>query len=79
MRSIQACGTVGEMGLYRATPRSATVQAETDSVVLRMTRSTLLEIEVQAPELALALHRMFVRLLASRLAHANAQTTALAL
>ena len=79
VRSIQAGGTVGEMGLYRATPRSATVQAETNSVVLRMTRGKLQEIEAQAPELALALHRMFVRLLASRLAHANAQTTALAL
>jgi SulP family sulfate permease len=78
VRAIQAGGTVGEMGLYRQTVRSATVRAEVPSVVLGVTREALHDIERRAPELAIALHRLFVRLLASRLDHANAQTAALA-
>lgn len=77
LRSIQSGGTVGEMGVYRARQRSATVQAEEPTEVLCMTRSTLQEIEARAPELAILLHRLFVRLLASRLEHANAQAKAL--
>jgi len=77
VRSIQAGGTVGEMGVYRDRQRSATVHAEEPTEVWCMTRATLADIEARAPELAILLHRLFVRLLASRLEHANAQAKAL--
>lgn len=78
VRSIQAGGTVGEMGLYREGARSAKVTADEPSQVLRMSRATMRRLEDSAPQLAMTLHRMFVRLLAARLEHANAQSTALA-
>ena len=77
IRSIQAGGTVGEMGLYRLRDRSATVTAAQPSCVLRMSNDTLQQIESKSPALALALHKLFVRLLASRLEHSNAQLRAL--
>jgi hypothetical protein len=77
IRSIQAGGTVGEMGMYRLRDRSATVTAGEPSSVLRMSDQTMRRIEAQSPELALGLHKLFVRLLASRLEHSNAQLKAL--
>lgn len=77
IRSIQAGGTVGEMGLYRLRDRSATVTAGEPSSVLRMSDTTMRSIEASSPALALSLHKLFVRLLASRLEHSNAQLKAL--
>lgn len=77
IRSIQAGGTVGEMGMYRLRDRSATVTAGEPSSVLRMSEQTMRRIEAKSPELALSLHKLFVRLLASRLEHSNAQLRAL--
>lgn len=79
VRSIQAGGTLGEMGLYRGADRGATVSADEAATVLALTRDALRNIELQEPVLALALHKVFVRLLARRLDHANAQAQALAL
>jgi SulP family sulfate permease len=78
IRSIQAGGTVGEMGMYRLRDRSATVTAGEPSSVLRMSDQTMRRIEAKSPELALGLHKLFVRLLASRLEHSNAQLKAMA-
>lgn len=77
IRSIQAGGTVGEMGMYRLRDRSATVIAGEPSSVLRMSDQTMRGIEAKSPQLALSLHKLFVRLLASRLEHSNAQVRAL--
>lgn len=77
IRSFQAGGTVGEMGLYRQARRSATITADEPCSVLRMSQATMQAIESKSPELALSLHKLFVRLLASRLEFANAQSTAL--
>jgi SulP family sulfate permease len=77
LRLIQPGGTVGEMGVYLTAKRTATVRASTSAIVLRLTKTKLDEIEVRSPSLAIALHKIFVRLLASRLAHANLQTAAL--
>ena len=79
VRSIQAGGTVGEMGLYRDADRSATVLVDEPTLVLALTRETMTAIEREDAELALGLHKLFVRLLASRLDYANAQARALAL
>jgi CRP-like cAMP-binding protein len=65
------------MGVYLAARRSATVRASTSATVLRLKKTKLNEIEARSPTLAIALHRIFVRLLASRLEHANQQTAAL--
>lgn len=79
VRSIQAGGTVGEMGLYREAHRSASVQADEPTRVLALTREAMQTLEQQDAGLALELHKLFVRLLASRLDYANAQARALAL
>lgn len=79
VRSIQAGGTVGEMGLYRGADRSATVGADEPSTVLALTKDALHSIEQNDSTLGMALHKIFVRLLARRLDHANAQARALAL
>jgi len=78
VRSIQAGGTVGEMGLYRSADRSATVGVDEPATVLALTRDALRRIEQQDAMLAMELHKLFVRLLARRLDHANAQARALA-
>lgn len=76
IRTVQAGATVGEMGLYREGGRSATVRADVDSAVLRVSKAGLDAIERELPALAIGLHRLFVRLLASRLEHANANARA---
>jgi Sulfate permease and related transporters (MFS superfamily) len=70
--STMSAGTViGEMGLYLGTKRSATAVAEKESVLFRLSAESLKTIEEKDLELAAALHRFFVRLLATRLVHAN--------
>ncbi len=77
VRSIRSGGAIGEMGLFRELPRSATVVAEVPSVVLRLSRERLREIEATRPAAALALQRLFLGQLAGRLEQANAQAHAL--
>jgi SulP family sulfate permease len=79
LRSIQPGGTVGEMAVYLETKRTATVRAGASSIVLCLKKAKIEEIEARSPTLAIALHKIFVRLLASRLAHANQQTAALSI
>jgi SulP family sulfate permease len=58
---------VGEVGMYLGVPRTADVVAEAPSVVLRLSRASLEEIEHTDPELAAALHRWLAATLAERL------------
>ena len=58
---------VGEIALYTGAPRTADVVAETASVVLRLSRTSIERIEEEEPELATALHRWFAATLAQRL------------
>jgi len=62
---------IGEMGFYLGSTRTATVRAEKDSVLYRLTLGAMKKIELEDPELANGLHRFFVRLLSRRLIHAN--------
>lgn len=78
IRKIQAGGTVGEMGLYRSTHRSATVAADSHTTVWKLSDTAMAKIEQEMPNLAILLHRLFVRLLATRLEHANAQASMMA-
>jgi sulfate permease, SulP family len=71
LRTMGAGTVVGEMGLYLGTARSATVVVEQAGTLYRLTAEAMARIEADDLELANALHRFFVRLLAGRLTHAN--------
>ncbi|MBN8246582.1 MAG: SpoIIE family protein phosphatase [Verrucomicrobia bacterium] len=62
---------LGEMALYRAQLRIATVEAVADSVLWRLTAARLRTLETEHPELALALHRQAAVLLSERVAFGN--------
>ena len=67
LRSVTGNTTIGEMGLYRQSIRSASVVAQADSVIHRLTRSALERMEVEEPKVAAALHTYVIRTLADRL------------
>lgn len=77
VRTINPGGAVGEMGLFRATPRSATVRAELPSTLLGLSAQRLQALEREQPALAAALYRLFLRQLAGRLEQSTAQAHAL--
>lgn len=70
-------GTVfGEMGLYTSAPRSASVIASERCVLYRLSAERFRLIQAKAPQLASAVNRFIVTLLAERLAEANAKARA---
>jgi len=60
--------TVGELGLYLGTRRTASVIADSPTIAYRLTRMALFEMREKEPELAVAFHELVVRLLSERLA-----------
>jgi SulP family sulfate permease len=68
LRSIGP-GTVGEIGLYIGLPRTASVVAEDDCTVYRLSASRLARMEREEADLAAAFHKFIARRLASRLAN----------
>jgi SulP family sulfate permease len=58
---------VGEVGYYTAAARTADVVAEVPSVVLKLTRAAIEQLETEEPEVAATLHRWFGRALAERM------------
>ena len=73
VRSIRAGGTVGEMGVFRDLPRSATVRADEASVVLRLSAERWAELQQRDPALAARLDRHFLTLMAARIDQLTAQ------
>lgn len=66
-------GTVfGEMGLYTSAPRTASVIAAEDCVLYKLSTKTMDLLQAKRPEIASAVHRFVVSLLADRVAGANA-------
>jgi SulP family sulfate permease len=59
------------MSLYRDGIASATVEADTDLVVLRLSAETVERLERDDPALALRLHRLLGRVLVERVSHAD--------
>jgi CRP-like cAMP-binding protein len=57
----------GEMSLFDEEPRSATIQAATDAVLLSLTREGLLQFVESNPRAAAALLYQMVRVMSSRL------------
>ncbi|MGY3449281.1 SulP family sulfate permease [Bradyrhizobium sp. USDA 4353] len=71
VRSLGRYTTIGEMGLVAQTPRSATIQAETDSVLYELTVPQFQAISREHPALAQKLLTYFVTIMAERLSFAN--------
>ena len=65
-------GTVfGEMGLYTDAPRSAAVITDRDAVLFELTEKNLSKMQIESPEIAKALHRYIITLLAERISFSN--------
>ncbi len=77
LRSIRAGATVGEMGLYLGSTRTASVVASRPSVVYRLSAQSLERMRLEDPEVAALLHEWIARLLADRLAQNNRTMEAL--
>jgi len=77
LATLMAGNIVGEMALYTNTSRSATVTAESDSVVWTLGRHGLEVLHATAPETALRVHAFIMRTMAGRVQLANATIAAL--
>ncbi|WP_228748110.1 SulP family inorganic anion transporter [Bradyrhizobium sp. BR 10289] len=71
VRSLGRYTTIGEMGLVSHTPRSATIQAEVDSVLYVLNTHQFDEIKQEDPALSHKLLTYFVSVMAERLTFAN--------
>jgi SulP family sulfate permease len=75
LRTVKSGNMVGEMGMYLGfvgdAYRSASVTANEESVLYRLTRASLTRMERESPELAATLHRFIIRLLSTRLMQTN--------
>lgn len=76
VRTILPGSVIGEMGLLRDQPRSATIRAEHPGVVLRLSREALATMESHDPALAAAVYRWFLRQVADRIDQLTAQSQA---
>jgi SulP family sulfate permease len=68
LQTLDLRTVVGEMGLYLDTSRTASIIADDPSVAYRLSRSELVRLKQQDPEIAAALHEFVARMLAERLA-----------
>lgn len=71
LRTMRAGTLVGEMALYLKEKRSASVVADADCVIHRLSAPDLERMEREAPDVAAAFHRLMARQLAERLRHAD--------
>jgi SulP family sulfate permease len=77
LRTMVGHTIVGEMGLYRALPRGASVRADQPTIAYRMSAEAMARMEREDPELAHAFHRLIIRTLAARLDFANREVAGL--
>jgi sulfate permease, SulP family len=71
VRSLGQHTTIGEMGLITGRPRSATIQAETDSVLYELSAEAYERIKLEDPALSQALLGYIVSVMSERLGFAN--------
>lgn len=71
VRSLGRHTTIGEMGLIAGQPRSATIRAETDSVLYELSAQAYERITREQPALSQALLGYVVAVMAERLSFAN--------
>ena len=69
VRSYTGGNTIGEMGLYRQSPRMASVIADQDSSLYFLSNDDFETMESHEPLVAASFHRFIVNLLAERLNH----------
>ncbi len=69
--------TVGELGFYLSTRRSASVITNQPSVIYSLSSESLQQLESEDPETASLFHRMMVLLLSERVAHLSRTVGAL--
>lgn len=69
LETMRGGRSVGELGFYLGTQRSASIVADRPSVVYRLTQAKLAEIEETDPAAAYAFHRIIVHLLGERVLH----------
>ena len=77
MSTVRAGVVVGEIALYTGVPRTADVVAETPSVLLRLSRTSIERLEAEDPQTAAALHRWLATTLAGRLTDSQRAFSAL--
>jgi len=71
VRSLGRHTTIGEMGLITGRPRSATIAAETDSVLYALSAAAYERIKREEPALSTALLGYVIAVMAERLSFAN--------
>jgi sulfate permease, SulP family len=71
VRSLGQHTTIGEMGLITGRPRSATIRAETDSVLYELNAEAYERIKLEDPALSQALLGYIVSVMSERLGFAN--------
>lgn len=71
LRGMEPGSVFGEMAFYLGGKRSATVTADTDAVVLRLGNEALERMERDDPPLAMEVHKLMARLLATKLRQTN--------
>jgi SulP family sulfate permease len=71
VRSLSRHTTIGEMGLITGRPRSATIQAETDSVLYALSAEAFARIKRDEPALSQALLGYVIAVMSERLTFAN--------
>lgn len=78
LRTVHAGSTLGEMGLFRRTPRSASARAQGRVELLRLSRERFETVSREQPHLAAALYRLVVMQMAGRVEQLGTQAQALA-
>jgi SulP family sulfate permease len=77
LRTMGAGTVVGELGLYLGSAATASVVAEEQSRICRLSADALHAMEKEDPLVAAAFHKFIVRLLGERLTNANKSLSAL--
>ena len=77
LRTLSSGTTVGELGLYLGSPRTASVIADEPTLAFRLTKAALQEMNRVDTGLASAFHEMITRQLAERLAMTSLSLEAL--
>lgn len=67
VRTLVVGTMIGELGFYVGAPRSATIVADTDCRIIRVTPADIQQLEANHPHLALSFHRMIARRLCLRI------------
>jgi CRP-like cAMP-binding protein len=71
LRKVLAGASLGEMGIYLGTQRTASVRATTDGRVIVLDEDGLARMHAQRPALALKFNHFIISVLCGRLSHSN--------